>query len=71
MKSLIMSVLMLSTVSVTQAAAETWTWAPIRDGSTLNAHLANFESIRPKTLLVFQLIASISERTVEAHKSSS
>ena len=71
MKTLIFSTMMLSTVSTTQALAESWTWAPIRDGATLNAHLANFECIQPKKLPVFEMIENISGSSAAGHKVAS
>jgi hypothetical protein len=43
------------------AAADPWAWAPIRDGATLDAHLARADHARPNPLPVFETIAALAD----------
>lgn len=69
MKTLIASALMLTTFVASEAAADTWTWTPISNGSTLNAHLARCDFARPNPMLVFEMIAELQDKMIapEAH----
>lgn len=64
MKTLIASAMMLTTLAATEAAADTWTWTPISNGSTLNAHLARCDFARPNPMVVFDVINDLQKNMV-------
>lgn len=43
------------------AAANAWSWALIRDGATLDAHLSRDNHALPTSLPVFEMIAAIAD----------
>lgn len=69
MKTLILSAVTLAAVFSTQAQADSWSWAPIRDGDTLNAHLARCDFARPAPLHVFAVIEELQEAATEPNGS--
>lgn len=51
------------------AMAETasgWAWAPIRNGATLDAHLARADFARPNQLPVFEMVEAIAAPAADA-----
>jgi hypothetical protein len=50
---------LIAVVSTAPAAADPWTWAPIRDSATLDAHLARADHARPNPMPVFEMIAAL------------
>ncbi|MDA7429366.1 hypothetical protein PGB28_12915 [Primorskyibacter aestuariivivens] len=69
MKTLILSAVTFAAVWSTEAQADTWSWAPIRDGNTLNAHLARCDFARPAPLRVFAMIEALQEGGAEPNGS--
>ncbi|WP_416884570.1 hypothetical protein [Marivita sp.] len=64
MKTLICSITLFAAMSSTAAQADTWTWTPISNGSTLNAHLARCDFARPNPMTIFSTIAELQEKMV-------
>lgn len=52
-------VLLAVALAPAPAVAETWSWAPILSGATLDAHLARCDHGRPARPPVFDLIARL------------
>ena len=41
--------------------ADDWVWVPVRDGSTLDAHLARDNLARPNPLPIFDILAALTD----------
>lgn len=61
MKTIIILASLANALGTGQAAADSWTWTPIRNGSTLDAHLARCNFARPNPIEVFATIAALKE----------
>lgn len=64
MRNLILSIAVIAGISATTAQADTWTWTPISNGGTLDAHLARCNFARPNPMVVFSTIAEVQEKMV-------
>lgn len=62
MKTLICSIAVVAGISATTAQADTWTWVPISNGSTLDAHLARCNLARPNPMEIFAMITELQEK---------
>ena len=61
MKSLLFPIAVMAWMSGTTVQADIWTWVPISDGRTLDAHLDRCDFGRPNPLIIFSTIAEIQE----------
>ena len=64
MKTLIFSIAVFTGLAATIAHADSWTWTPISNASTLDAHLARCDFARPNTMDIFSTIAALQENMV-------
>ena len=51
--------LLVLLASASPALADAWAWVPIRDGATLDAHLARCDHARLNPLPIFDAIAAL------------
>lgn len=61
MKTIIILASLATALGTGQAAADSWTWTPISNGTTLDAHLARCNFARPNPIKVFSTIAALKE----------
>ncbi len=64
MRYLVLPFVVIAGISTTTAQADTWTWTPISNGGTLDAHLARCNFARPNPMVVFSTIAEVQDKMV-------
>ena len=64
MKILLFSISVMAGMLGTTGQADTWTWAAIGNGLTLDAHLGRCDFGRPNPLIIFSTIVEIQENWV-------
>ncbi len=70
MKTRILAIAITSGIAATAAQADSWTWTPISNGNTLDAHLARCDFARPNPMDIFSTIAEIQEKMVAPQESA-
>lgn len=68
MKTLICSITLIAQISAATVHADTWTWSPISNGNTLNAHLARCNFARPNPMDVFPMITDLQKYMIAPAK---